>query len=111
MAMRTVWHTACLLAIWTSAVMANGPGCGVCEDTSVCCSEAGAKDCCQADGSFLHRLIKPSDHCFDDFISPMSNFIYFEDPRTLTEARGVFFHHDLPNSIGTLGLPGGDIQL
>ena len=59
----------------------------------------------------LGNLIKPSDHCFDDFISPMSNFIFFEDPRTLTEARAVFFHHELPDSIGTLGLPGGDVQL
>jgi hypothetical protein len=65
--------------------------------------------CCP--GSLLERLIKPSDHCFDDFISPMSNFIFFEDPRTLTEARAVFFHHELPDSIGTLGVPGGDVQL
>lgn len=62
-------------------------------------------------GWSLGNLIKPSDHCFDDFISPMSNFIFFEDPRTLTEARAIFFHHELPDSIGTLGLPGGDVQL
>jgi hypothetical protein len=41
----------------------------------------------------------------------MSNFIFFEDPRTLTEARAIFFHHELPDSIGSLGLPGGDVQL
>lgn len=62
-------------------------------------------------GCCLGDLIKPSDHCFDDFISPMSNFIFFEDPRTLTEARGIFFHHKLPDRIGSLGLPGGDVQL
>ncbi len=59
----------------------------------------------------LGDLFKPSDHCFDDFISPMSNFVFFEDPRTLTEARPIFVYHELPNSIGTLGLPGGDVQL
>jgi hypothetical protein len=83
--------------------------------------QAGDESCMQvADGICgdakcsswsLGSLIKPSDHCFDDFISPMSNFVFFEDPRTLTEARAIFFHHELPDSIGTLGLPGGDVQL
>lgn len=41
----------------------------------------------------------------------MSNFIFFEDPRTLTEARAIFFNHKLPSSVGSLGLPGGDVQL
>ncbi len=72
------------------------------------CSDNCAGDCCLSN---LTSLIKPSDHCFDDFISPMSNFIFFEDPRTLTEARAIFFHHELPDSIGSLGLPGGDVQL
>ncbi len=31
-----------------------------------------------------------SDHCFDSFISPVSNPVYFEDPRTLTELRPIF---------------------
>jgi len=59
----------------------------------------------------LGNLIKPSDHCFDDFISPMSNFVFFEDPRTLTEARAIFFDHKLPNRVGDLNLPGGNVQL
>ncbi|MCA9214996.1 MAG: hypothetical protein KDB27_18130 [Planctomycetales bacterium] len=41
----------------------------------------------------------------------MTNFLFFEDPRTVTEARAIFFNHKLPNRIGTLGLPGGDVQL
>jgi hypothetical protein len=48
----------------------------------------------------------PSDHCFDDFISPLSNPFYFEDPRSLTEIRGVFLDNSLPNSI-----QGGDAQV
>lgn len=55
--------------------------------------------------------IRPSDHCFDDFISPMSNFIFFEDPRTLTELRPIFFHHRAPAPLGTTGLDGGEINL
>jgi len=80
------------------------------------CCNASCDSCCESDayGSCLSGLtnwIKPSDHCFDDFISPMSNFIFFEDPRTLTEARAVFFNHRLPDRVGSLGLPGGDVQL
>jgi hypothetical protein len=57
--------------------------------------------------------LRHSDHCFDDFISPMSNFVHFEDPRTLTELRPIFLHHRLPNDIG-LGqgaIDGGEVQL
>ena len=35
-----------------------------------------------------------SDHAFDSFISPVSNPVYFEDPRALTEFRPIFiFQH------------------
>lgn len=51
------------------------------------------------DGKLL-GLFTHSDHCFSDFISPMTNPVYFEDPRTLTEARVIFLNHRLPNSLG-----------
>lgn len=51
-------------------------------------------------------LIQKSDHCFDDFISPMTNPVFFEDPRTLTEARFIFINHSVPKD-----LFGGDVQL
>ena len=54
----------------------------------------------------LFGLIAPSDHGFANFISPMSNPIYFEDPRTLTEARIIFANHAVPSSLG-----GGNVQL
>jgi len=38
-----------------------------------------------------------SDHCFDDFISPLSNPFYFEDPRALTEVRPIFIYQSVPN--------------
>jgi hypothetical protein len=53
-------------------------------------------------------LIKRSDHCFDDFISPMTNPVYFEDPRALTELRSIFINHKLPVLLGN---PGGSLQL
>lgn len=59
----------------------------------------------------LDGLIKPSDTCFDDFISPMINFVFFEDPRTVSELRPIFVNHWVPNTIGN-GIPaGGSVQL
>lgn len=54
----------------------------------------------------LFGLFAPSDHGFSDFISPMTNPVYFEDPRTLTEARAIFLNHTVPGALG-----GGDVQL
>lgn len=51
-------------------------------------------------------IIKPSDHCFDDFISPMTNPTHFEDPRTLTEARFIYLRHKVPLAAG-----GGEVNL
>lgn len=39
-----------------------------------------------------------SDHCFDYFISPVTNPHLFEDPRALTELRPVFEWQRTPNS-------------
>ncbi len=39
-----------------------------------------------------------SDHCFDDFISPMTNPFLNEDPRSLTELRPIFMFQTIPNS-------------
>ncbi|OYP37996.1 hypothetical protein CGZ80_03860 [Rhodopirellula sp. MGV] len=59
----------------------------------------------------LAGLIKPTDHCFDDFVSPMINFVHFEDPRTLTEIRPIFVNHWVPSTIGNNIPAGGSIQL
>lgn len=77
-----------------------------------CLSESCDATGCLEDGFCLSGLIgadglfKPSDHCFDNFISPMTNPVFFEDPRTLTEARFIFINHNIPNA-----LFGGDAQL
>ncbi|MCE9534566.1 MAG: transporter [Planctomycetes bacterium] len=39
-----------------------------------------------------------SDHCFDDFISPVSNPFLAEDPRTLTELRPIFLYQSMPSN-------------
>ncbi len=39
-----------------------------------------------------------SDHCFDVFISPITNPFLFEDPRSLTEARPIFFIQSIPKN-------------
>lgn len=57
-------------------------------------------------GGLLGGIIKPSDHCFDDFISPMTNPTHFEDPRNLTEARFIYLRHKVPQAAA-----GGEINL
>lgn len=58
-----------------------------------------ACDCIQCDRiQRLFGIIAPSDHCFDRFISPQSNPLFFEDPRTLTEVRFHFAHQDIPEN-------------
>lgn len=59
-----------------------------------------------AQGLLGEGLIKPTNPCFNDFISPMTNPVFFEDPRNLTEARLIFLNHSVPNGLG-----GGDVQL
>jgi hypothetical protein len=43
-----------------------------------------------------------SDHCFDTFISPVSNPFLFEDPRSLTEIRPIFIYQRIPSAVPAL---------
>ncbi len=58
------------------------------------------------EGLFGGLGFAPSDSCYNDFISPITNIVHFEDPRTVTELRPIFIHNEVPNSAG-----GGDVQL
>lgn len=97
------------------AQFCSSPGC----DSEQCdiiptCSSCDADISCDSGcglGSLCNGLIKPSDHCFDDFISPMINFVHFEDPRNVTELRPIFVNHWVPNRIGNNIDAGGSIQL
>jgi len=79
-------------------------GCDGCDGCGGCggCDGCGGCGCCAAaaDGRSLfgHGIIKPGDKCFDDFISPVTNPIFFEDPRTLTEVRFIFINNNLPRT-------------
>ncbi|MCS7160080.1 MAG: transporter [Gemmatales bacterium] len=50
-----------------------------------------------------------SDHAFDEFISPVTNPFFFEDPRALTELRPVFLYQNTPK--GNPLFAGGNIQM
>lgn len=66
-----------------------------------------APDCCDCSCDCQRLLgMLPSDHCFDRFVSPLSNPFFFEDPRSLTEARGLFLDNALPGFA-----QGGDAQV
>lgn len=87
--------------------------CGVDECGESCCGlfGCGGISLLASPGCPSSGLIQPSDHCFDDFVSPMINFVFFEDPRNLTELRPIFVNHWVPGSIGA-GVPaGGTVQL
>jgi hypothetical protein len=43
------------------------------------------------------RCALQSDHCFNGFISPVTNPFLFEDPRALTEIRPIFMYQTIPN--------------
>ena len=80
----------------------GGPCDGCCKsfcDECECCDWAW-------DAPRLLGLFLASDHCFDDFISPLSNPFFFEDPRSLTEVRTIFLENSFPANIS-----GGDAQM
>ena len=66
-----------------------------CESCDGCCDTCGCGRGCCCGGKLL-GVFAPSDPCYSDFISPMTNPVNFEDPRTLTEARLIFLNHWLP---------------
>lgn len=56
----------------------------------------------------LFCLFTHSDSCFSNFISPQTNPLFFEDPRTLTEVRAHFVNQWIPDS--NVLFRGGDAQ-
>jgi hypothetical protein len=78
---------------------------GVASGHSACdsCGDAcGCGSLCGCGQPFM------SDHAFDGFIEPISNPIWFMDPRSRTRARFVFVNHEIPAS-SILGR--GDLQI
>ncbi|MDW7993699.1 MAG: transporter [Gemmatales bacterium] len=58
---------------------------------------------------FQIRNTFQSDHAFDEFVSPVTNPFFFEDPRALTELRPVFIFQNTPR--GNPLFRGGNIQM
>jgi hypothetical protein len=86
---------------------ASGVGCGAgCDGAGGCGGLAGCGGLGGLGGGIFGGILKRSDHCFSDFISPITNPVFFEDPRNLTEARFVYLHHKVP-----LTAAGGTVQL
>lgn len=67
-----------------------GVGCG-----SACGCESG---CC---GSSLLSCLQSTPCGWGEFISPMTNPVFFEDPRTLSEVRFIYLNHKTPGSLGS----------
>lgn len=58
----------------------------------------------------LLGIFQATDTRWSDFISPMTNPVFFEDPRTLTEARFIFLQHNIPALAGG-AIPSSNVQL
>ena len=86
-----------------------GDSCGLSGDSCGLGCGGGCGGTCDGGCGFtslMGGLFVSSDQCFNDFISPMTNPTFFEDPRTLSEVRPIFIHHKVPKKLG-----GGRINL
>ena len=105
------WTFLCALFVATASSASHTQA----EDCETCNSFLSCDDGCDGQGgslpSLVDGLLRQSDHCFDDFISPMINFVFFEDPRNVTEVRPIFVNHWVPNQIGGGINAGGSVQL
>lgn len=95
-------------------------GCNACGSSYGGCGYGGYDSCggygscggcadCDAGCGLLDKIVghfAPSDRCFSNFVAPITNSVFFEDPRTLTQARFLFLNHELPAALG-----GGDVQV
>ncbi len=86
------------------------------DDTPVSLLDEGVCDCdCEYCDNFQDKPrflgIIASDHCFDRFISPLSNPFFFEDPRSLTEVRGLYIYNETPAAIGGFNMQAGTAQV
>ncbi|QDU79683.1 hypothetical protein Pla110_13970 [Polystyrenella longa] len=76
-------------------------GCGI--DCGSGCGLSSGCECgidCDCNKKFMGCL--QSTPCgWSDFISPITNPVFFEDPRTLSEARFMYINHKTPRNIGS----------
>lgn len=102
---------------------ADSGSCGAaCKSAGNCgasCDRAGGCGCNGSTGGLLDGVLSApsgllnidlkSDRAFDGFIEPVTNSVFFEDPRSRTRLRFLFINQTIPNSTPVLG--GGDFQV
>ncbi len=79
-----------------------------------CVDDCCLDDSCVGDGGDgkLFGFIQPTNRCFSDFVSPMSNPLFFEDPRNLTEIHFIYLNQRIPRGAfaGTLNVFAAQIR-
>ncbi|QDT89126.1 hypothetical protein [Gimesia algae] len=94
------------------AVCPSGSGCNcatcTCQTPVCSCAPYDCKACTLCDRIPLLNKF-PSDHCFDDFVMPVSNPVWSIDPRSLTYVRGIFINQMIDAQTPVLGA--GDLQV
>ncbi len=80
-------------------------GCNSCDHVCYSAGSCGHSGCGLFDRVF-GGVFARSDRRFSEFISPMTNPVFFEDPRINTEAKFIFLQQKIPSTAA-----GGDIQL
>ena len=88
------WLLGCTLVMGQESMECEGD----CYEDPGCCQPA------------LLGFILPTDPTWAGFISPMTNPVFFEDPRTLTEARFIFIDHEIPTLAGG-AIPASRLQV
>ncbi|MDX1946588.1 MAG: hypothetical protein SFU86_14395 [Pirellulaceae bacterium] len=80
----------------------------IAEPAVACSHDDACCDCCAK--CPLLGFIQPTDTRWANFISPMTNPVFFEDPRTVSEVRFIFIEHHLPSLAGG-AIPASDLQV
>lgn len=91
-------HTESAIRFYDDADYFAGAGGNALDD--VCTCDLQDRSCPVQDVGRSQRrrgFIRSTDHGFDGFVSPQTNVLLFEDPRTLSEIRGHFVNHWIPN--------------
>lgn len=110
--MRRGWNAvlAMLLCGFVGPLWA-ADGVGLDTVQSPCPEESCGCSCCDwCDKCPLWGFIQSTDTRWANFISPMSNPVFFEDPRTLSEVRFIFLEHHVPALAGG-AIPASDLQV
>lgn len=112
--MFSAWRWTALCAFLMSlAGVASADTTITLEDSAPSASDAPECDDCCNDWCCkepLLGIIQATDTRWANFISPMTNPVFFEDPRTLSEARLIFAEHHVPSLAGG-AIPASDLQV